>query len=390
MFKKSLAAVAVLGAFAGATMASQVTMYGVVDTGLKYTYNDVTDSDPATDAINKFALEQGLNAGSRFGVKGVEDLGNGFKVGFKLENGFKADSGEFKTSGKLFDREASLSVYSDFGTLSMGRMGTVGSGAGTYDIVFANGDAFDGGDNEVFGFVTSSRADNTITYQTPKFAGVQGTFQYSFNQAGQEGDKSSKNNQVFAAAATGEFGALNVVGAYEYTNRNATDREMLRKDAQTVYLGGNFDCGFAKTFALAQYFEGANSAAGFTMTDLLTPAKVNEDGTVVHVSDHSKGLKGYGLHVGAQVPVMAGKLTAAVYYVDAKMVDNKYYDDAELEDIDVSYIGASARYVYPLSKRTEVYLGGGVAQSKADDALDSGKDYKEFVGQAYTGLTHRF
>ena len=386
MFKKSLAAVAVLGAFAGATMASQVTMYGVVDTGLQYKYTDVADGYPATDLeVNKFALEQGLNAGSRFGVKGVEDLGNGLKVGFKLENGFKADDGSFKTSGKLFDREASLSVYSDFGTLSMGRMGTVGSGAGTYDIVFANGDAFDGGDNGVLGFVTSSRADNTVTYQTPKFAGVQGTFQYSFNQAGQEGDKSSKNNQVFAAAATGEFGALNVVGAYEYTNRAAADRVAVRKDAQTFYLGGNFDCGFAKTFAMAQYFEGASVAAGFDIND--------EFETTGTYPEHAKGLKGYGLHVGTQVPVMAGTLTAGVYYVDAKFKD--YYDEGDVDDVDVAYIGGAARYVYPLSKRTAVYVGGGVAQSKVDnwnnnDRNNNDSDYKEFLAQAYAGLTHRF
>lgn len=382
MFKKSLTAVAVLGAFAGAAMASQVTMYGVVDTGLMYTYNDVADGNPATDLeVNKLALNSGINAPSRFGLKGTEDLGNGLKIGFKLENGFKADDGTFKTAGRLFDREASLSVYSDFGTLSMGRMGAVGSSAGTYDIVYLFGDAFDGGDNEVFGFVTSGRADNMVTYQTPKFAGVQGTFQYSFNQDGQEGDKSSLNNQVFAAAATGEFGAFNVVGAYEYTNRSADARTVVRKDAQTIYLGGNYDCGFAKTFVLAQYFEGASAAAGFD----ITPEFKND----AHRSS-AKGLKGYGLHVGTQVPVMAGTLTAAVYYVDGKLEGIKDDRGTAQEDNDVSYIGASARYVYALSKRTEVYLGGGVAQAKIDEWNVNDSDRKTFIGQAYTGLTHRF
>lgn len=387
MFKKSLTAVAVLGAFAGAAMASQVTMYGVVDTGLMYTYNDVADGNPATDLeVNKLALNSGINAVSRFGLKGTEDLGNGLKIGFKLENGFKADDGTFKTAGRLFDREASLSVYSDFGTLSMGRMGAVGSSAGTYDIVYLFGDAFDGGDNEVFGFVTSGRADNMVTYQTPKFAGVQGTFQYSFNQDGQEGDKSSLNNQVFAAAATGEFGAFNVVGAYEYTNRSAANRQVVRKDAQTIYLGGNYDCGFAKTFVLAQYFEGASAAAGF---DITTEFKKTTDTDNAYYAS-AKGLKGYGLHVGTQVPVMAGTLTAAVYYVDGKLEGIKAREPGSQKDKDVSYIGASARYVYALSKRTEVYLGGGVAQAKIDEWNTNESDRKTFIGQAYTGLTHRF
>ena len=40
MFKKSLAAVAVLGAFAGSAFAANVTMYGIIDTGLGYTSTD--------------------------------------------------------------------------------------------------------------------------------------------------------------------------------------------------------------------------------------------------------------------------------------------------------------------------------------------------------------
>ena len=112
-------------------------------------------------------MDSGVSSASRFGLKGTEELGNGLKVGFKLENGFQSDSGALKSEKRIFDREASVSVYSDFGTLSMGRMGGVGSGAGTYDLVLATADAFDGGDNNVFGFATSDRYDNMVTYQTP-------------------------------------------------------------------------------------------------------------------------------------------------------------------------------------------------------------------------------
>lgn len=382
MFKKTLAAVAVLGAFAGTAMAAEVTMYGVIDTGLMYQYYDEADGDPATDLEeNSLGLESGINASSRFGLKGTEELGNGLKVGFVLENGFKSDSGEFKTGNTLFDREASVSLYTDFGTLSMGRMGGVASSAGTYDIVYKFGDAFDGGDNEILGLNISGRADNMITYQTPKFSGIQGTFQYSFNQSGSEAAESSKNNQYMSGAVTAEFGALNLVGAYEYTNRNAEDRKTVRKDGQTVYLGGNYDCGFAKTFVMAQYFEGADNAFGFEM--LGSDSELEGDETV-------KGMKGYGLHVGTIVPVMSGDLTVGLYYVDGKIEGFKdNISDTVSEDLDASYIGGSARYVYPLSKRTELYVGGGVAQSKIDNGNDS-SDYKEFIGQAYTGLTHRF
>ena len=88
---------------------------------------------------------------------------------------------------------------------------------------------------------------------------------------------------------------------------------------------------------------------------------------------------------------MAGTLTAAVYYVDGKLEGVKNAGETgPQKDNDVSYIGASARYVYALSKRTEVYLGGGVAQAKIDEWNDNDSDRKTFIGQAYTGLTHRF
>ena len=389
MFKKSLAAVAVLGAFAGSAFAAEVTMYGVIDTGLMYTYEDVADGDATTDLEqHTLGLEGGINSSNRFGVKGTEELGNGMKVGFKLENGFKSDTGALKTKNTLFDREASVSLYGDFGTLSMGRMGGVASSAGTYDIVYSMADAFDGGDNNILGLAISGRSDNMITYQTPKIAGLQGTFQYSFNQSGAEKDQSSNNNQFFATAITGEFGNLNVVGAYEYTNRNKDDRKYVRKDAQTVYLGGNYDCGFAKTFVMAQYFEGADVAFGFDLLgkDKDTILDKNDQGEVV---ESAQGMKGYGLHLGTIVPVMNGDLTAALYYVDGKIEGVKDIDTHVSEDFDASYIGGSVRYEYPLSKRTSVYVGGGAAQAKIDNGNGS-SDYKEFIGQAYTGLTHRF
>lgn len=87
MFKKSLAAVALLGAFAGSAFAADVTLYGVVDEGFLYTHKD------ADDAVDKLELKSGIQAGSRWGLKGTEDLGNGLKVGFILESGFNADDG---------------------------------------------------------------------------------------------------------------------------------------------------------------------------------------------------------------------------------------------------------------------------------------------------------
>mgnify|MGYP002583872976 FL=1 len=171
--KKTLAALAVLGAFAGSAAAADVTLYGVVDLGLNYQYSKVGDAD----AVNTFKEQAGQNSGSRFGLKGTEDLGNGVKVGFILENGFAADDGTMSQNGRLFGRESNLFVTGDFGTLSMGRVGALSAGVGSYNVVygytvFGTGWGDTAGAKSLFNLSDRDRMDNTVTYVTPSFAGV--------------------------------------------------------------------------------------------------------------------------------------------------------------------------------------------------------------------------
>ena len=374
MFKKSLAALAVLGAAAGYASAADVTLFGVVDTGLIYTHQSFDDSNEAD--VNKFSMDSGVSSASRFGLKGTEELGNSLKVGFKLENGFQSDSGALKSEKRIFDREASVSVYSDFGTLSMGRMGGVGSGAGTYDLVLATADAFDGGDNNVFGFATSDRYDNMVTYQTPKFAGLQATVQYSFNEDSVEEtarEGSSAVNRYSSAALTGDFGALQTVLAYEFQNYKSFGVAAEHDDGQIVYLGGNYDCGFAKTFVMGQYFKGIKAGQLTAISD----ADAKEVDTASSQYYSADGVKGYGVHLGTIVPVAGGDLTVAAYFTDFAI---EYAD----QDVDAKSYAFGAKYEYYLSKRTSVYTGAGFAQVKYDD---EGSDK---TTQAYLGLTHRF
>ena len=65
--KKTLAAVAVLGAFAGSTLAADVQLYGIVDTGLQYLHSD--SDGIGVDATDKFSMESGMQSGSRFGTR---------------------------------------------------------------------------------------------------------------------------------------------------------------------------------------------------------------------------------------------------------------------------------------------------------------------------------
>ena len=126
--KKTLAAVAVLGAFAGSAIAADVTLYGVVDMGLNYTHVDMDQAN--VDDVDSFQMKSGQQSGSRWGLKGTEDLGNGMTVGFVLENGFNVDDGSLADSDRLFNRESQVFVRSNFGELSFGRVGQLNSGNG--------------------------------------------------------------------------------------------------------------------------------------------------------------------------------------------------------------------------------------------------------------------
>ena len=126
MFKKSLAVLAVLGAFAGVSSAAEVTLYGRVDAGLQYQHIDQDEAN--VDDDDNFAMKSGFTTGSRWGMKGTEDLGNGMTVGFVLENGFNVDDGSLADSDRLFNRESQVFVRSNFGELSFGRVGQLNSG----------------------------------------------------------------------------------------------------------------------------------------------------------------------------------------------------------------------------------------------------------------------
>ena len=370
MFKKSLAALAVLGVAAGYASAADVTLFGVVDTGLIYTHQTFADDSKAD--VNNFAMDSGVSSASRFGLKGTEELGNGLKVGFKLENGLNSDDGSFGDD-RLFNRESSLTLSGDFGKLSFGRMGAIGSAAGDFDAAFGIGDAFDGGDGDVFGFATSDRYDNMVTYQTPSFSGFQATVQYSLNESSVDNtnrENSSQVNRYLGLALTAELGAFQGVLAYENQNYASFGGEAQKntEDGQVVYLGGNYDFEVAKVFVMGQYFKGL--AENPFAADAFEGAPV--DGEVV---------KGYGAHVGTIVPVAGGDFTGGLYYVDSTA---KY----DADDVDGKYYGVALKYEYPLSKRTSVYGGTGWYKAKLDYSADD--VYKEEGYQAYLGLTHCF
>lgn len=128
MKRKQLALSAMLACCSAAWAQSKVTLYGVIDTNIEYV-NNVSPTLPGTPgfpgpASNKFAMSSGGLSGTRWGLRGEEDLGAGAKGVFVLESGFGSDDGKMQQGGRIFGRQAFVGLQSNLGTLTFGRQYT--------------------------------------------------------------------------------------------------------------------------------------------------------------------------------------------------------------------------------------------------------------------------
>lgn len=365
--KKTLAALAVLGAFAGTSLAADVTLYGRLDTGIAYTHTDIDDVK-----TNTTELKTGFNTGSRLGVKGSEDLGNGWNVGFILESQFNSDDGALRNGGILWDREATIAVSNkSFGKLTMGRMGSIRGATSSAGWTGAYSPFSTGWGDHVIGTGKTAgngglRLNNTVMYVTPKFGGVEVAAQYSFANTA-EGTTVDKDNRYMALAARYVNGPLNVGAVVDTTNLSqATDGT--KDDPMAVSFGAAYDFGVAKIYGMASYF--MDSAA----VSPVTPS--------TNFNASAKGYDGFGVHLGTSAPVLGGTAMFGVSYYDAESAD-------ETADgkCDVTWWNLAAAYKYDLSKRTYTYVGAGYTQEEIKFESDKIKDSAAQVG---FGLVHMF
>lgn len=317
--KKSLIALAVL-ASTGAMAQSSVTLYGIVDVNLQ--------SSKIDGGVRQTALESGGVSGSRFGLKGSEDLGGGLKALFVLESGFNADDGSSRTSGSLFDRQSYVGLAGNFGEVRLGNSTTA-----LDDINLLSNSVFDSilsPTNNVWvsnGF--NARPHNQIYYATPSFGGVTGAVSYALGE-NKATTSTGKDRGVVAFNVQYAGGPLALSLGYQ------SDKEIalpLIETAKYTIVNASYDLGVVKL--LGSY--GRAAADNY---------RANE------------------FHLGADVPVGAALVVSAGYAQSqdkiAGVKDDKRSGFA---------VGAS----YSLSKRTSVYTGYDRAQTKtvAGDKIKS-------------------
>jgi len=311
--KKTLVAMAVM-AVAGVASA-QVTLYGKIDAGVEY-------KDAGGVTTTKIA--SGQFSGSRWGMKGSEDLGGGLSANFQLEGGFSLDTGiTGQTSGtgtaagsagqaRIFGRTAQVGVSGAFGTVTLGRqytptdnvlwmpdpMGTTGALAGPMYAVFSGTGTYD--------TLGNGRQNNAVSYSIPSMNGLNAQLMFAPDESDVDAHRYVGANMSYAA------GPLTAAVAWESTTAtNAT------KSTTGWLLGGAYDLGAFKL--------GGEVMGGTTSTDSTTT----------------------GWYLGASAPVGAATLSAG--YANAKVTTA-----ASVETKSNAW-GINA--TYSLSKRTNVYGG---------------------------------
>jgi len=177
--KKSLLAVAAIGAFASAAQAqSSVTVYGVLDTGVANVTNVANTSTVTASGTKATAtgMQNGGLSTPRFGLKGSEDLGGGTKAIFTLESEFlSADGSQASSQDALFNRASFVGLENqNYGTIKLGRMDTAGYANLARMETFTGGNM---GGAIAVGSYGYARIKDAVTYESPRMFGLQAILQ---------------------------------------------------------------------------------------------------------------------------------------------------------------------------------------------------------------------
>jgi predicted porin len=356
--KKNMVALAVTAAFALPAFAqSSITLYGVIDEGINYTSNAGDKS--------AYQLESGYAQGSRWGLKGSEDLGSGLKAMFDLENGFDVNSGGLQEGGRIFGRQAFVGLTAaNYGTLTLGRQ---------YDSVVdylapttANGNwggyllshPYDNDNTD-----NSFRVNNTVKYMSPSFAGLQFGGTYSFSN-----ETGFANNRTYSLGGQYTNGGLLVGAAYLDANNPGltTDGSIATDDANFIserlrIFGGGINYTFGA----------ATVGFAYSNTNVGQPSATDTS-----------------VYVGAITPPNGGTLTALkfqnfevngkyqftpAFFVGVQYVYTAATMDATSGNENPKYHTFGLMADYNLSKRTNFYFQAAyqkVAGDKTDTVLD--------------------
>ncbi|MDB5835896.1 MAG: hypothetical protein JWR14_5726 [Caballeronia sp.] len=379
--KKTLIVAAVAASFATAASAqSSVTLYGLIDAGFTYVNNEAA-SNVAKGSAAAFRLSSGNINGSRWGLRGTEDLGGGMKAIFTLESGFSMGDGSALQGGREFGRQAFAGISSaQMGTVTLGRqydsvvdylapMTATGSWGGTY---FAHPFDNDNANN-------SFRVNNSVKYQSANYSGLTFGGLYGFsNQAG-----GFANNRAYSAGAQYANGPFKIAAAYlQLQNPGSSNNGGAMTDAGA--LASKAGVAGLQVQTQRTFGAGANYAIGpVTVGGAWTQSRFQ-----FAVGDSTARFNNYEVNARyALTPALA--LGAAYTYTDVKG-----YTAGPNNNDHMKFHQFGLQTDYALSKRTDIYAEGIVQLGKQGaEAQVYGTNANSVHGNQVvvtTGIRHRF
>ena len=217
---------------------SSVTLYGLVDAGIAYTNNQ--------KGASNIQQTSGKLNGSRWGLKGVEDLGGGLKAVFTLEGGFRVNDGTLAQGGREFGRQAYVGLAkTGIGTVTFGRqyepvtdLVSPYAGPGIWSPSTHVGD--NDNLNQTF------RINNAVKFRSDAIAGLTVDVLYAFsNQASSGTGQGFGNNRAWGAALNYAWGPLSVGGGYVVLNHpNAASNTSGAVGGTTTTTGDDYSGAF--------------------------------------------------------------------------------------------------------------------------------------------------
>lgn len=357
------------------SFAADVEIYGRADVNVSIdSYHG-----GARDGESPFMLNDGA---SRFGFNINEQINEDWAIRGYLENGFKLDTGALNSATTLFDRRMILAVKSKkYGELGFGRMGSVTSSNAPYGLGITMLDPFETSytpDFTISGiFATDSRSNNTITYYSPRLAGVQFGATYSFQRTGDENVEVSDNDRVASTLLSytnGNFYGVVGVSTIMWGNQNSNED---REDSVEYFIGFNHKVtDNLKVYLGAQWFKDWRGFAFWKPQD-----HVAATATVAE-----KKADAYGVDGSVYITGLRYKVTGAT-----TLIGSYAYLTGEQDKNGKTLEGDRHRFSvgceYVLTKRTNLYLLSNYTKN-TDDLADMEKyDYKI---SALAGITHKF
>lgn len=334
--KHSIVAGTIVCAALPAFAQNSVTLYGLIDEGFGLTNN--------VNGGKAWQFQSGRVAGSRWGLKGVEDLGGGNSAIFTLEAGFDINTGKLGQGGRGFGRQAFVGLQNrSLGTVTLGRqydsvvtyLAPLTSNGGTTGFIFAHPLDNDNTDN-------TFRTNNSVKFASQNLAGVRFGGMYSFsNSPGQ-----FSNNNAFSAGASYTNEQLAVAAAYMRVNHPGESAVGALASDESSFVADQY-----QTFGAAVNYTYQKFTGGFAYTH----TSLNSPKSSVYVGAFSvipNRLTFDNMEVNGKYRITPALLVAAMYtYTQGKF-------DASTENVKLKWHQVGMHVDYALSKQTVLYAQG--------------------------------